>query len=130
MRARIAVIVAVVVLAGGFATGQSKARFNPMVELLSQKKPVFGLYAPSNRRFAGGGPGGAARGGAAPAAPAAPATPDKTPAQLAKEAVDNKASDFIFDGSMEGDFDRAYGPYSELIAGMGAAGILVKTPAP
>ena len=39
-------------------TAQAPKRFNPMVELLAAKKPVFGLYAPSNRRF-GGGPGGA-----------------------------------------------------------------------
>lgn len=113
-------------------TAQAPKRFNPMVELLAAKKPVFGLYAPSNRRFGGGGPGGAGRGGA-PGAPAAPTTPppaDKTPAELAKEAVMMANSDFIFDGSMEGDFDRAYPPYAELINGMSAAGILIKSPKP
>jgi len=39
-------------------------------------------------------------------------------------------SDFIFDGSMEGDFDRAYPPYAELIKGMSTAGILIKSPKP
>ena len=128
MRARLLVTLVTMAMAGGLVAGQGKARFNPMVELLAAKKPVFGLYAPSNRRP--GGPGRGGPGGAAPAAPAAPATPDKPPAELAKEAVDNKASDFIFDGSMEGDFDRAFPPYSELIKGMGTAGILIKTPTP
>ena len=36
-----------------------KARLNPVIGLLEQKKPVFGLYAPSNRRLPGGGPPGA-----------------------------------------------------------------------
>ena len=45
-------------------------------DLLAQKKAVFGLYAPANRR-----PG---RGGAVPA----DAPPPKTPAELAKEALD------------------------------------------
>jgi hypothetical protein len=32
----------------GFAASQSAHRLNPVVELLAQRKPVFGLYAPSN----------------------------------------------------------------------------------
>jgi 4-hydroxy-2-oxoheptanedioate aldolase len=136
MRIRILTALAVVSVVGGLAFAQGSHRFNPMVELLSQKKPVFGLYAPSNRRFLGGGPGapggaGMRPGGAAtPAAPAAPAEPAKTPAQLAKEAVDYPISDFIFDGSMEGDFDRAYPAFSELMSGMSSAGILLKSPYP
>ena len=39
-------------------------------------------------------------------------------------------SDFIFDGSMEGDFDRALPPFAELMNGMTAAGILIKSPKP
>ena len=39
------------------AAAQGAHRLNPMVDLLSQGKPVFGLYAPSNRRFGGGPPG-------------------------------------------------------------------------
>lgn len=124
---------AVIVTVGGLVVvdGQGARRFNPMVELLSQKKPVFGLYAPSNRRP--GGPGGAGRGGApgtpAPAAPAAE-MPVKTPAELAKDAVANTGSDFIFDGSMEGDFDKALPPFAELMNGIGQAGLLIKAPSP
>jgi len=116
---------AVVIAAGTLAVAQAPKHFNPMVDLLAAKKPVFGLYAPSNRRM--GGPGGP---GAAPAAPAAPAPPTRTPAELAKDAVAFTNSDFIFDGSMEGDFDRAFTPFTELMNGMSAAGILIKSPKP
>jgi hypothetical protein len=121
MRARFVLIVMTVAAAGAMITAQAPKRFNPMVELLAAKKPVFGLYAPSNRRF-GGGPAGA------PAPADAP--PPKAPAQLAKEAVEFANSDFIFDGSMEGDFDRALPPFAELVNGMTAAGILIKSPKP
>lgn len=126
MRARgMLMSAAVIAAAGTLATAQAPKRFNPMVELLAAKKPVFGLYAPSNRRF-GGGPGGP--GGAA--APPAAAAPAKTPAELAKEAVMFANSDFIFDGSMEGDFERALPPFTALMNGMTAAGILIKSPQP
>ncbi len=129
MRARLVVMSLAVTAAGAMLTAQAPTRFNPMVELLAAKKPVFGLYAPSNRRFGGGGPGGAP-GGAARPAPPADAPPPKTAAQLAKEAVDFANSDFIFDGSMEGDFDRALPPFTELMNGMSTAGILIKSPKP
>jgi 4-hydroxy-2-oxoheptanedioate aldolase len=126
MRARgMLMSAAVIAAAGTLATAQAPKRFNPMVELLAAKKPVFGLYAPSNRRF-GGGPGGP--GGAA--APPAAAAPVKSPAELAKEAVMFANSDFIFDGSMEGDFERALPPFTALMNGMTAAGILIKSPQP
>jgi 2-keto-3-deoxy-L-rhamnonate aldolase RhmA len=132
MRARNIVMSAAVVAAGSLTLAQAPKHFNPMVDLLAAKKPVFGLYAPSNRRPGGGGPGapGGAPGAAPrPAAPAADAPPAKTPAQLAKEAVEFANSDFIFDGSMEGDFDRALPPFQELMNGMTTSGILLKSPA-
>jgi len=136
MRARFVLILMTVIAAGAMITAQAPKRFNPMVELLAAKKPVFGLYAPSNRRIGGGGPGGASGGAPRPTsadtagrpAPPADAPPPKTPAQLAKEAVEFANSDFIFDGSMEGDFDRALPPFTELMNGMTAAGILIKSP--
>src|SRR5687768_16956432 len=81
---------------------QPPPRLNPVIELLEQKKPVFGVYAPSNRRPGGGS-------GATPV----DAPPPKTPAQLAQDAVANTTTDFIFDGSMEGNFDRGYTAFSE-----------------
>jgi 4-hydroxy-2-oxoheptanedioate aldolase len=122
---RVVAMTAAVITAGTLMSAQAPKRLNPMVELLEAKKPVFGLYAPSNRRF-GGGPGAAAR----PATPPADAPPPKTQAELAREAVTFANSDFIFDGSMEGDFDRALPPFAELMNGMTTAGILLKAPKP
>ena len=98
-----------------------------MVELLSQKKPVFGLYAPSNRRSRRWRSGRAGS-GSAPRTTAA--CRRRRRLQLAKEAVDYRTSDFIFDGSMEGDFDRALPVFSELMNDMRSAGILLKSPYP
>lgn len=95
---------------------QAPRHLNPVVDLLVQKKAVFGLYAPANRR-----PG---RGGAMPA----DAPPPKTPAQLAQEALANETADYMFDGSMEGNFDRGFGPFSEFMKGMVDGGTLKASP--
>ena len=102
MRARIVIALVATAAAGTLVVGQAPKRLNPMIELLSQKKPVFGLYAPANRRMGGGAPGGAMPGGAP-----RPAAPPKTADQLAAEALANKNTDFIFDGTMEGNMARA-----------------------
>jgi len=113
--------------------GQKSKHLNPMIDLHAQKKPIFGLYAPSNPRGRGnrGGaaPGTAVAVGAAGAtAPAAaPATPPpappvlKTPAELAKDALAYDKSDFIFDGSMEGGVDRGIPAFTELVKGISEA---------
>ncbi len=96
------------------AQGTSQ-RLNPVIELLEQKKPVFGLYAPSNRRPGRpGGPGGAPGSAGGTAAPEAP---PKSPTELAKEAVAYKSSDFVFDGSMEGGLERALPAFTALMSG-------------
>ena len=104
MRARIVIALVATVAAGSLVIGQAPKRLNPMIDLLAAKKPVFGLYAPANRRMGGGPgmPGGAPR----PAAPPADAPPPKTADQLAAEALANKNTDFIFDGTMEGGMER------------------------
>lgn len=104
---------------GALAAAQAPAaHLNPMIDLLLQKKPVFGLYAPSNRR--------------PPMAPGtvAPAVqlPARTPAELAQDALGVATSDFIFDGSMEGNFDRGYAAYSEFVKGVAQAGLFTRTP--
>jgi 4-hydroxy-2-oxoheptanedioate aldolase len=99
-----------------------KARLNPVIGLLEQKKPVFGLYAPSNRRLPGGGPP------AAGTVAAGVELPAKTPAELAKEALGYANGDFVFDGSMEGNFDRGYASFAEFVKGMGQIGIFSKAP--
>lgn len=107
-------------LAGGavVALAQQEVRkhHNPIIDLLEQKKPVFGLYAPSNRRFT------------PPGQPTPSPVPPKTPLELAKDAVAYKSTDYIFDGSMEGDFEKAYGPFADFAKAMGEAGIVSKAP--
>ena len=84
---------------------------NPVVDLLAGKKPVFGLYAPANRRVR-------------PGQPAPPADSVKTPAQLALDAAAYKSQDYVFDGTMEGNFDTGYAAFSEFAKGMAATGAL------
>jgi 2-keto-3-deoxy-L-rhamnonate aldolase RhmA len=120
VRNRLVLILAGSALIVGGLSAQTarKPRLNPVIELLEQKKPVFGLYAPSNRRARPGAPGAAAT----------PEGPQKTPAQLAAEAVAFKQTDFVFDGSMEGGMERALPAFTELMKGLQTAGALSKSP--
>ena len=74
MRSRIALAAVGVTALGTLAIGQQKpgTHLNPMIDLHIQKKPIFGLYAPSNPRGRGN------RGGAAAAAPANPNAANQT----------------------------------------------------
>jgi len=117
---RLLTLVGIAAVTGLVMAQGTSQRLNPVIDLLVQKKPVFGLYAPSNRR-----PG---RPGGAPAAPAAPETPPKSPAELAKEAVAYKSSDFVFDGSMEGGLERALPAFTALMSGLQSAGVVAKSP--
>lgn len=98
------------------AARQGSQHLNPVVGLLARHEPVFGLYAPRNRRTGGRGRAGAS-------APAPSAAPAKTPAELARDALAHMPTDFIFDGSMEGDFDRAFPTYVEFAKGMRAGSV-------
>jgi 4-hydroxy-2-oxoheptanedioate aldolase len=95
---------------------QSPRHLNPVVDLLAQKKPVFGVYGPRNPR----------------ARPGAPATADtaklKSQAELAKDALGYTIADYLFDGSMEGDFDRAYPAYAEFAKAIAEGGMVAKGP--
>jgi len=97
----------------GTPTLQPSGRLNPTIALLEAGKPVFGLYAPSNRRPP-------SRTGQPAAAPA----PARTPAQLAADALAQGGSDYVFDGGMEHDFDEGFGPFAEFVKGMQAGGVL------
>ena len=103
---------------------QKTPRLNPIIKLLEQKQPVFGVYWPSN--------GGGRRGAEAPARPAI---------DLAKDALGYGGADFLFSGSMEGGVDRGLPAYTEFVKSLGEAagpnkppffgltrGIVVKTP--
>ena len=56
--------------------------------------------------------------------------PAKSPAELAREAAAYKLSDFVFDGSMEGDFDKAFPAFAEFAKGLAGAGVLARDAAP
>jgi 2-keto-3-deoxy-L-rhamnonate aldolase RhmA len=114
VRARITVVLSAITLSS-VATAQAPRHLNPVVDLLTQKKAVFGLYAPANRRPGRGGGAGAAT---------ADTTPMKTPGQLAKDALANQTADYLFDGTMEGNFERGYGPFVEFMKGMVDGGTL------
>ncbi len=114
MRVRVILLCSALIAAGTLAAGQEPKRLNPMIELMAAKKPVFGLYAPSNRRFAG-----------ATGAPGATSAP-KTAAQLASDALANTNTDFIFDGSMEGGMERALPAFTDFVTGMAASGSFKK----
>jgi len=126
VRTRVMLVVATASMLGSLGLRQAQHRLNPVVELLAQKKPIFGLYAPSNRRPGRGGAGGVQPAGTPVAAPEAP----KTPAQLVQDALAYTSGDFVFDGTTEGDFDRAFPTFAEFAKAMFDAGALSKTPSP
>jgi 4-hydroxy-2-oxoheptanedioate aldolase len=105
------------VVAVGCISGQAQTRqrLNPMLDLLEQKKPLFGLYWPGNPQGRRGGP------------PPADAVM-KPPAEWAKEALAYKNADFLFNGSMEGGVDRAIGGVSDFVKATADAGALTRTP--
>lgn len=88
---------------------RAQTHLNPVVDLLAAQKPVFGLYAPANRRVR-------------PGQPAPPADSVKTQAQLAHAALAYTATDYIFDGSMEGNFEAGFANFSEFSGALSATG--------
>ena len=96
---------------------QTRQRLNPMIDLLEQKKPLFGVYWPSNPMGRRGGP------------PPADAVM-KSPAEWAKDALAYRHADFLFNGNMEGGVDRAIGGVTDFIKATVGAGALMKTPFP
>ncbi len=83
---------------------------NPIISLLEQHKPVFGVYAPSN---------GGRRGQSAP---------DRPAIDLAKDALAYANADFLFNGSAENGIDRAMPAITDFIAATDAAGGAAKGP--
>jgi 2-keto-3-deoxy-L-rhamnonate aldolase RhmA len=94
-----------------------RQRLNHVIELLEQKKPVFGVYWPSN-------PSGRGRAGAPPPTD----VPPKLPSELAREALAYRSTDFLFSGAMEGGIDRAIGPVTDFVKATAEAGALAKSP--
>jgi 4-hydroxy-2-oxoheptanedioate aldolase len=100
------------------AHGQ-RQRLNPVIQLLEQHKPVFGLYAPSN-----GGGRRASTGSGQVAAP----PPAKTPIELARDALAYKSADYLFNGSMEGGLDRGLPAFTDFVNALGEAAGPAKPP--
>ena len=90
-----AIVGSAFVVASGLAGGQappSHKRLNPVIALLEQNKPVFGVYAPSN---------GGRRGEPAMARPAL---------DLAKDALAYQQADFLFSGAWKAESIAAIRP--------------------
>jgi 4-hydroxy-2-oxoheptanedioate aldolase len=100
-----------ILLLSGVARAQAPSRLNPVIDLLAKKQPIFGLYAPANPRGRGGAP------------PPQTAT-IKTAAQLAQDALAYSGSDYVFDGSMERNFERAFPAFADFAVGMFDGGVL------
>jgi 2-keto-3-deoxy-L-rhamnonate aldolase RhmA len=64
--------------------------------------------------------------GPAAAAPTAAVPASKSQAQLAGDAMAYRQADFVFDGSMEHDFDRGYPAFAEFVKGMAGVGTVEK----
>jgi len=97
---------AVLVMVNGLAIGQAqqRKRLNPVIALVEQNKPVFGVYAPSN--------GGGRRGADVPPRPAI---------DLAKDALQYQLADFLFNGSLEGGLERGYPAVADFFNAMDEA---------
>src|SRR5205809_2184536 len=87
-----------------------KLHRNPIIALIEQHKPVFGVYAPGN---------GGRRG--------EPATP-RTALELAKDGLAYRDADFLFNGSAEGNIDRAMPAITDFVGAMDAVNRETKTP--
>ena len=96
------IVGSLLVVATALVVGQapSHKRLNPVIALLEQNKPVFGVYAPSN---------GGRRGEPAMARPAI---------DLAKDALAYQQADFLFSGSLEGGLDRGFPAVAEFFKAM------------
>jgi 2-keto-3-deoxy-L-rhamnonate aldolase RhmA len=110
-----------------------RRRLNPVIDLLEQQKPVFGVYSPS-----GLPPGARGRGGAGQTTAAAGINPShdvaapapRPPMDLAREALAYKDADFLFNGSMEGGVDRGLAAYTDFMKATADAGALATVPFP
>lgn len=135
MRAPVAVAVVGALVLGGSALSQSGRRLNSMVDLLEQKKPIFGLSAPTARGGANRGRGdgnatGAVGAGvaAAPTTPAPAPAPVKTPLDLAKETLAHPESDYFFNGGMERGVDPGIVSFTQFADALVEAGSISRSP--
>jgi len=124
---------AVVALGGSVLGGQSGRHLNAMVDLLKEKKPIFGLATPSAGGGGRGNRGGRAGGAAGAAAtgaptPPAPAPPTRTPLDLAKDTLAHQEADYFFSGGMEGGVDRGIEAFTLFADALVEAGGISRSP--
>ena len=110
MNARLVVALVAVSAVGLAAQTGKKTHRNPIIGLLEQNKPVFGVYAPSN---------GGRRG--------EPVTP-LSALDLAKDGLAYRDADFLFNGSAEGNIDRAMPAIADFVKAMDEVNGESKTP--
>jgi 4-hydroxy-2-oxoheptanedioate aldolase len=92
---------AIIIAAGAVIVAQAQSkRLNPVISLLEQKRPVFGVYAPAN---------GGRRGEPVAARPAT---------ELAKDGLAYTNADFLFSGSLEGGLERGWAGVSDFFKAM------------
>jgi 4-hydroxy-2-oxoheptanedioate aldolase len=111
MRSRISVGAISTALIVGSACADTQERLNPMIGLHEQGQPLFGMYAPANRRARTG----------------TPATVQKTPVELAQETLGFNGSDYVFNGSMEGSVERALPAWTSYVEALREAGSTIRT---
>ena len=133
MRARGTIAIAVVagVVLGASASGQSGRHLNPMVDLLKDGKPVFGVQPPfGGGRGGGNRPGGGAAAGAtgAPATPPPAPAPARTPLDVAKDILAHPEVDYFFNGSMERAVDPALTTFTQYADALVEAGAVSRSP--
>ena len=111
MCSRMSLVAVGMALLFGTACADTRERLNPMIGLHEQGQPLFGMYAPANRRGRGGGSG----------------EESKTPIQLAQETLGFTGSDYVFSGSMEGSVERGLPAWSTYVEALMEAGATIRT---
>jgi len=146
MRAPVAIGLVSVAMLGVSLSAQQGKHLNPMINLLSEGKAIFGLGMPCGPAR-GGGPGGnrgGAQGGGAGAAGTAttppatppigptppPAAPPKTKAECAQDVVAHPEADWFFTATMERGVDTGAPNLIDLQEALAALGPVSKGPNP
>jgi 4-hydroxy-2-oxoheptanedioate aldolase len=133
MRGRIAIGLIGVAVLGVSVTGQQGGHLNPMIDLLSGKKAIFGLGMPAAGRGGGNRGGAAGAAGSTTAATPTPAptpAPVRTPADFAKDALAHPEADYFFTASMERNIDGGSANLIALQDALAELGNVRKAPTP
>jgi 2-keto-3-deoxy-L-rhamnonate aldolase RhmA len=128
MRASVVIGLVGIALLGVSVTGQQGSHLNPMVDLLSARKAVFGMGMPSAGRGGGGNRGGRGGDAAAVTTPPPAPVPVKTPADLAQDAIAHPEADYFFTAGMERNIDAGSATLMALQDALVATGSVRRTP--